>query len=358
MFFIKKNLFLQCWSHCIYFFLFPFSKGMGVDYYAILGLTRTASAQDIKKAYHQLALKYHPDKNTDNREFAEKKFKEVSEAYDVLSDPKKKDVYDKFGEEGLKGGVGGGGEGGMPGGFQSYTFNMNNAQDIFKQFFGSSDPFSANDPFGGGGGLHRLFRGFGGGSDNVFGFESNGFGGPSGGPPPVEFTFACTLEELAQGCVKKFNVSRKMPNGQEEKKLFEVKVEPGYKKGTKIRFANDGGVVEGYPPNQMADMVFVLDEKPHPRFRRNGSDLYYKATISLKQALLGTTIDVVTLSGKTVTVPVNGISCNGRKLQVSGEGMPDRKTRSNGNLIVEINVSMPSSLNSTDRKLIEQCTFS
>lgn len=345
---------------------------MGVDYYKVLGVSRSAKPNEIKKAYHQLALKYHPDKNTDNREEAERKFKEVSEAYDVLSDEKKKKVYDTYGEEGLKGGMpedagqgmGGAGmhfsgmPGGMPGGARGATYNFSNADafNVFSQFFGSSDPFAGGEAFGGGGaGLHRVFRGFGGPE----GFAT-GFGTPQSSPthdvPPMEYTFACTLEEIYTGCTKKFSVSRNMPSGP-EKKTFEVKVLPGYKKGTKIRFEREGGRVEGYPPNVLADMVFILDERPHPRFERRGADLYTNLHINLKQALLGSTVSVKCIDGKVVSLPLTGVSKNGRKLRVSGSGMPDRKTNRNGDLYVTIAVDMPESLTEDTKRLIEQCTF-
>ncbi|KAK7201619.1 chaperone protein DNAj [Novymonas esmeraldas] len=351
---------------------------MGVDYYKVLGVSRSAKPNEIKKAYHQLALRYHPDKNTDNREEAERKFKEVSEAYDVLSDEKKKKIYDVYGEEGLKGGVpedggagmgmgrGGGGAGmnfggmpgGMPGGARgaSYQFSNTDAFNVFSQFFGSSDPFAGGDAFGGGGpGLHRVFRGYGGPE----GFAS-GFGTPQSSPtyevPPVEFTFACTLEEVYTGCVKKFNVSRNMPSGP-EKKLFEVKVLPGYKKGTKIRFEREGGRVEGYPPNVLADMVFILDERPHPRFERRNADLYATLHINLKQALLGSTVAIKGIDGTNISLPLTGVSKNGRKLRVSGSGMPDRKTKRNGDLYATVAVDMPESLTEETKRLIEQCTF-
>lgn len=337
---------------------------MGVDYYKILGVSRSASASELKKAYHQLALKYHPDKNPTNREQAERRFKEVSEAYDVLSDEKKKKIYDTYGEEGLKGGApeggapGGGAQfSGFPGGAGgSYKFSNMDAFNVFSQFFGSSDPFAGGEELGGGGpGLHRVFRGFGGPG----GFAS-GFGTPQASPtsevPPMEYTFACTLEEIFNGCTKRFNVSRKMSSG-EEKKQFEVKVLPGYKKGTKIRFEREGGLVKGYPPNVMADLVFILDEKPHARFQRVDNDLRMTTQINLKQALIGTIISVTGVDGKVIKLPLNGVSKNGRKLRVSGEGMPDRKTNRRGDLYVTIEVDMPTSLSDETRKVIEKLNF-
>mmetsp|Transcript_60087 Transcript_60087/g.69606 ORF Transcript_60087/g.69606 Transcript_60087/m.69606 type:complete len:346 (-) Transcript_60087:48-1085(-) len=345
---------------------------MGVDYYKILGVGRNATPNEIKKAYHQLALKYHPDKNTANREDAEAKFKQVSEAYDVLSDEKKKSIYDKFGEEGLKGGMpggDGGATGGMPGGFPGgaggapggfhYSFSNGDASRIFEQFFGSSDPFAGGEAFGGGGpGLHRIFRGFGG----PRGFAS-GFGSPEESPmqdvPPVEFTFACTLEEIHAGCTKKFAVQRKMPNGAQDKKVFEVRVEPGFKKGTKIRFEKEGGIPEGFPPNgPVADMVFILDEKPHPRFVRNGADLKTTVSIDLKKALLGTTLSLNTIEGKQISIPLVGVSNSGRELRVGGEGLPDRKSGRRGDLYIAIQVLMPKTLDDNTKRLVEQCNFS
>ena len=332
---------------------------MGIDYYKVLGVAKDATASQIKKAYHQMALKFHPDKNPDNAE-AEKKFKQASEAYDVLSDEEKKKIYDTYGEEGLKGGVPPeGGAGGMPGGFSKggggYTFTGSDANNIFKQFFGSSDPFaggSTKGNFGGGGdGLHHIFRGFGGPQ----GFAD--FGSPETSPysevPPMEYTFSCTLEEIHSGCTKKFNVERTI-NGTVDKKQFEVQVQSGYKKGTKVRFEKEGGQVQGYNPSQSADLVFVLDEKPHPRFQRDGANLKTTVQINLKQALLGTTVTVYGIDGKAISLPLTGVTNNGRKLKVSGEGLMDRKLNKRGDLFVEFQVDMPKTLDDKTRGLVEQ----
>lgn len=372
---------------------------MGKDYYKILGVAKTASDKELKKAYHSAALKWHPDKNPDNREKAEQMFKDVSEAYDVLSDEKKKKIYDKYGEDGLKngagempegafpGGAGGMPGGGMPGGFPGgagggmpggshYTFNSGDASRIFAQFFGSADPYSGGGAFGGGPGFSRHFkqpgggaggRAAGGGGGNPFGGMFGGMpggvdddddyastaGGQGGKAPTVEFTYHCTLEELSTGCVKKFNVSRSpKPGAAEEKKLFEIKVEPGYKAGTKIRYDNEGGYVTGY--SQPADVVFILQEKPHPRFTRDGANLVMKHTVTLKEALLGTTINTTGLDGKALTVPVAGVTSPGRQIRLSGSGLLDRKTKKPGDLVIELNIRMPSSLTDQQKKLVEQ----
>eukprot|EP00672_Neobodo_designis_P028046 CAMPEP_0174835730 /NCGR_PEP_ID=MMETSP1114-20130205/5563_1 /TAXON_ID=312471 /ORGANISM="Neobodo designis, Strain CCAP 1951/1" /LENGTH=358 /DNA_ID=CAMNT_0016069683 /DNA_START=103 /DNA_END=1179 /DNA_ORIENTATION=- len=354
---------------------------MGKDYYAILGVPRDASASQIKKAYHMLALKYHPDKNPDSREEAEKKFKEVSEAYDVLGDEKKKQAYDRFGEAGLRGDGGMGGEGGMGGGMPGGMgggFSAEDASRVFQQFFGSSDPFSGGgmnfSSAEGGPGLHSFFSSFGGmggegGMGGMGGFPGmggmGGFPGMGGmgqqqqqqargsKPPPVEFTYACSLEELLTGTKKKFSVTRKLRNGGENKKTFEVDVKPGYKAGTRVTFENDGGYIGGYGSD--ADLIFILEEKPHPQFHRDGADLKHTATIPLRDALLGTSIKVPKLGGGTVDISLPGVTTSGRKLRVSGEGLPDRKKNGQrGDLYVEVKVAMPSKLTDEQKELVKK----
>jgi DnaJ family protein B protein 4 len=366
---------------------------MGKDYYAILGVARDASATQIKKAYHMLALKYHPDKNPNNRDEAEAKFKDVSEAYDVLSDEKKKQVYDRFGEEGLKGGMPEGGGGGFPGGAGGfpgfsgggggggghpgqYQFSGEDASRIFSQFFGSSDPFSGGGAsFGsaeGGPGLHSFFANFGGGDDGGGGGGFGPFGGMFGRgghghgrhreesppahkqPPAVEFTYAVSLEELLKGTTKKYAVTRKTRNGGEDKKTFEIDVKPGYKAGTKVTYPGDGGYIHGYHGN--ADLQFLLEEKPHPKFTRDNANLKYVANVGIREALLGGSIQVPKLEGGTVEVSLGGMPCSsGKKITVSGLGLPDRKRNGQrGDLIVEIQVKMPTSLTDKQKELIAQ----
>lgn len=363
----------------------------GKDYYAILGLKRDATASEIKRAYHQAALNSHPDKVQGDdkvKEAAAEVFKNVGEAYDVLRDPEKKKIYDTYGEAGLKGFTEGGGPppgaaggGGMPGGMPpggmpgggTYTFSQQDASKIFEQFFGSSSPFAGGGP-GGGAGFTRHYRTGGGGGPRGMSFGGGGGGNPfaamfgmggggdddddgssasAGKPPSSEFTFYCSLEEIATGCVKKFNVDRVVkPGSAPEKKLFEVKVEPGYKSGTKVRYENDGGYVDGY--SKPCDMVFILEEKPHPRFKRDGSNLIHKRNLTLREALLGTQVQVQGLDGKPVTIPVTGVTSPGRIIRVGGAGLYDRKTKKAGDLLLELGVVMPSSLTDQQRKLVEQ----
>jgi len=324
---------------------------MGKDYYGTLGLSKTATEDDIKKAYRKLAMKYHPDKNPNDAEAAEKKFKLVSEAYEVLSDPEKRKIYDKYGEEGLKGEVPTEGGGGMPGGFPGgakYTFHSSNANDIFRQFFGASSPFE----FGGGEGMPFQFGGF----DSPHSSPSHsGPSSPSRERPVVEYQYYVPLEDIYKGCHKKFNVDRRLPDGSTDKKLFEFDVLPGWKKGTKVTFEEEGGVAQGFPrdtrarkrrktPHQQADLVFMMEEKPHSTFTRDGNDLKAKLSVTLTEALLGARKTITTLDGRSIPVEVPPCMQPGKRLKVSGEGIPIRKKGApadKGDLYLEIQVQFP-----------------
>ncbi|XP_068448680.1 dnaJ homolog subfamily B member 1b [Clinocottus analis] len=348
---------------------------MGKDYYDILGIKKGASEDDIKKAYRKQALRFHPDKNKSPG--AEDKFKEIAEAYDVLSDEKKKDIYDRFGEEGLKGGGGPtGGGGGGPGNF-SYSF-QGDPHVIFSEFFGGRNPFEqffggrnggmdedmdTNDPFAhfgmgasgmGGGGMGGFPRSF-----------SSGMGGM--GPhssvvkkhqdPPVVHNLQITLEEVLSGCVKKMKISRRRmnPDGRTlkmEDKILEVQIKKGWKEGTKITFPKEG---DETPTNIPADVVFVLKDKTHQKFKRDGSNIIYTATISLRDALCGCTINAPTLDGRTVNVTTTDVVQPGMKRRINGEGLPyPKRPDRRGDLLVEYEVKFPERLSQSARDTIAQ----
>ena len=320
---------------------------MGKDYYAILGLSRDASDADIKKAYRKLALKYHPDKNKSPE--AEGKFKEVSEAFDVLSDPKKKSTYDRFGEEGLKGGVPT-----ADGSFtEGYTFGRN-AHEIFNSFFGTNNPFSdmfmGSEDFGSG-----FMRRPGGPAGSMF--DGMNARMQPRKDPPVERDLPLTLDELFTGCTKKMKISRKVLNDDMhttsvKDKILTINVKPGWKEGTKITFPEEGDQGPNVIP---ADIVFVVKDKPHPVFKRDGVDLVHTASIPLQTALTGGTITVPTIDGKVIQIPITEIINPSSQKVIPGGGMPLSKEPSKrGNLVITFNVQFPNTLTPQQKEFIRQ----
>lgn len=337
---------------------------MGKDYYNILGIKKGASEDEIKKAYRKQALKYHPDKNKSPG--AEEKFKEIAEAYDVLSDPKKKDIYDRYGEEGLKGGGPAGGSGGPT---FSYSF-QGDPHAIFAEFFGGHNPF---EQFFGGrnGGMDEdmdtddPFSRFGMGTGGMGGFPrsfNSGMGGHTSvvkkhQDPAVVHDLQVTLEEVLTGCTRKMKITRKRlnPDGRtlrKEDKILEVQIKKGWKEGTKITFSKEG---DETPTNIPADVVFVLKDKPHQLFKRDGSDIVYTAKVSLRDALCGCIVNAPTLDGRTVPVTATDIIHPGMKRRISGEGLPfPKRPERRGDLIVEYEVKFPERLSQSARDTIAQ----
>ncbi|KAJ9172135.1 hypothetical protein P3X46_015413 [Hevea brasiliensis] len=305
---------------------------MGVDYYNVLKVNRSATDDDLKRAYKRLAMKWHPDKNPVNKKDAEAKFKQISEAYDVLSDSQKRQIYDLYGEEGLKsfefGGPGNEGKKSTTTYNTTCGFNRRDADDIFNEFFGGSG-------------------GTGGGSGKS-GFYKNGETGNEGNrkAAAIESKLTCSLEELYKGARRKMRISRSVPDDFGKPKTVEeilkIDIKPGWKKGTKITFPEKGNQEPGVIP---ADLIFVVDEKPHPVFRRDGNDLLVNQKISLLEALTGKTVDLTTLDGRYLTIPVTDIIKPGHEIVISNEGMPiSKEPHKKGNLKIKFDVTFPSSL--------------
>ncbi|TDH71246.1 hypothetical protein CCR75_002830 [Bremia lactucae] len=355
---------------------------MGKDYYAILNVARGATDDELRKAYRKLALKWHPDKNPNDSDTAQKKFQEIGEAYEVLSDKKKREIYDVYGEEGLKGQPAGpeGPEGGMPGGMPGnmrgmpggftyattsnfpgggFSFHSTDPSKIFEQFFGTSNPHEAegSDP------MASMFgdMGFGG----MRGMRSGGFGGrdPFGQQrqpraQKLKSVLEVPLEQLYTGCVKKLKITRKVQDhntnqAREEQKILEINVKPGWKDGTKVTFEGQGDTLPGRPAQ---DIVFVVKEKPHSKFKRDGDHLLYHAKLSLRDALLGTgTLTIKSLDGRDVPIPLGGVIAPGTQLVIAGEGMPQQKQPSQrGNLVVEFDVQFPTQLTEAQKNMVRQ----
>jgi len=313
---------------------------MGQDYYSILCLTRSAIDADIKKAYRKLALKFHPEKNVDDQVAAEK-FQQVSEAYDVLSDARKRAVYDQFGEEGLKAGVPSG-SGGEDAWTHGYTFH-GNADKVFRDFFGGDNPF-------------QEFY------DRVDGDMHMGFGGLHGRgakkqDPPIERELALSLQEVFHGCTKKMKISRRVMNDDGHTssirdKILTITVKRGWKPGTRITFPEEG---DQGPNNIPADIVFIVKDKPHARFRRSGVDLIYTAQVPLGKALTGCTVEIHTLDERILNVPINDIVKPGYTKCVPGEGMPlSNSAKQRGDLIVEFDIQFPNALSPARKEHIQR----
>ncbi|KAK3013625.1 hypothetical protein RJ639_010251 [Escallonia herrerae] len=353
---------------------------MEVDYYNILKVNRNASDDDLKKSYRRLAMIWHPDKNPTNKREAEAKFKQISEAYDVLSDPQKRQIYDLYGEEALKSGqVPPPFSSGRPGGPHyhnvhhnsqhpntGFRFNPRDADDIYAELFGGTDG-------GGGGSGGGRSRGF---NDGYFRGSNTDFGGSGAGAtrkaPPAESALMCGLEELYKGAKKKMKISRTIADasglwscaalyawfverdfGQGMRRLrtveeiLTIEIRPGWKKGTKITFPEKGNQEPGVIA---ADLIFVVDEKPHAVFTRDGNDLVVNQEILLLEALTGKTIELATLDGRNLMIPLTEIIKPGYELIAPNEGMPiSKEPRKKGNLRIKFDVKYPSRLSSEQK---------
>ncbi|CDJ66844.1 heat shock protein 40, putative [Eimeria necatrix] len=318
---------------------------MGKDYYRILGVPREATEADLKKAYRKLAMKWHPDKHADPeaKKKAEAQFKDIAEAYDI---------YDKFGEEGLKGGAGA--PSGGPGGANVFYREVD-PSEIFSRFFGT-DRMSgdADDPFS-----HPIFGMAGAGGP--FGMRFSTSGGrrcgsmqgmsSSSKPRAYERDLVCTLEELYTGTTKKMKIGRtRFHNGRpvKEDNVVTVDVKAGWKEGTKITFSGEGG--QETPNGPPGDLIFVVKCKPHSRFTRDGSHLIYKVPVPLLKALVGFTVPVTTLDNRTLHVKIDQVVNPKYRKVVPGEGMPiSKKPGEKGDLIIEFDIIFPRTL-SDDQK--------
>ena len=311
---------------------------MAEDYYQVLGVDKKASADVIKKAYRKLALKWHPDKNPNNKA-AEEKFKKISEAYAVLSDAKKREQYDKFGS--------------------ADQFRQQYSQeDIFRDF--DLDEILRGFGFGGGRGAGRTTfrtgrRGGAGVRDNDDPFAGI-FGGMGGGQQyaqmaekgqDAEYNLSISLEESVFGADKK--ISFQLENRIED---ISVKIPPGISSGKKLRLPGKG--LSGYNGGPSGDLYLNISILPHPIFARDGNDLYIEKTIKFTQAALGTTIDVPTLDGSTKRLKLSPGTQNNTKIRMKGYGVPGLKGAPKGDQFVKINIDVPKKLSDKQIKLIEQ----
>ncbi len=312
---------------------------MAEDYYQILGVNKKASADEIKKAYRKLAVKWHPDKNPNNKAAAEEKFKKISEAYAVLSDPKKREEYDNFGsadqfrqhhsQEDIFRGVDldeilrSFGFGGMRGG-RTATFRTGRR--------GAPSEGEYEDPFAG------LFGGMGGGRRQYANMPEKG--------QDVEYNLSISLEESVLGAEKK--LSLKIENRNEE---INVKIPPGISTGKKLRLPGKG--TAGYQGGPNGDLYLNINVLPHPIFSRDGNDLYIEKSIKFSQAALGSIIDVPTLDGTIKRIKISPGTQNNTKIRMKGYGVPGLKGAPKGDQYVKINVEVPRKLTEHQQKLVK-----
>jgi len=345
------------------------------DYYEILGVTRTATEIEIKKAYRKLAIKHHPDKNPDNAE-AEEKFKEAAEAYSVLSDSEKRAAYDRFGHAGVGSGAG----------FGAGGAGFTNIEDIF-DLFGFGDMFGQR---GGraGGGRTAAQRG----ADLRYDLEitleeaANGIEeklhiprlevcdkcegkGTEKGTQP-ETCITCNGSGQTRYQQGFFSVMRTCPNcvgkGQiikdpckkchgagriEKEKTIEIKIPAGVETGSRLRVNGEGEAGTG--GGQTGDLFVVIHVKEHEMFERQGANLYASVPISFAQAALGADIKVKTLDGEE-ELKITAGTQTGTVFRVKNQGMPSLGGRGKGDLYVAVSVITPKTLTKEQRKLLEQ----
>lgn len=309
------------------------------DYYATLGVPRTASDQDIKKSFRKLAREFHPDVAKDKKT-AEEKFKEINEAYEVLSDPDKRKKYDQYGSTWKEGGgyqpPPGWQDARSAGGAQSQEFHFGGTgfSDFFEQLFGR----------GGGGGF-----GFGGRD-----FEAAGSAQPRGSARgyDIEGDILVTLDEAMRGSVRSISLERVNPKtGQTEAQTFKVRVPVGVKEGQTIRIPGKGG--DGANGGTSGDLFLHVRYAAHPDFRARGSDLHYDLDLAPWEAVLGTTVSVPTLESP-VKVRIPAGTNNGCQLRVRGRGLPRGRDGERGDLYVVVNVQLPPQLSEEERELWEK----
>ncbi len=309
-----------------------------MEYYQLLGVAKTATSEEIKKAYRKLALKYHPDKNAGDKK-AEEKFKEISEAYAVLSDPEKRQQYDTFGSAGFR---------------QRYSqediFRNFDLNDILRQF-----GFGGGFRSGGTGTFHSGSFRTGGGSpfDNIFSQAGTRAGCGGGcGPQPVKggdltYEMTVTLEEVLHGAEKTVSLRQ---NGQTQN--VSVKIPKGIEDGKRLRLTGKGA--PSASGGAAGDLYLKVQVAPHPIFQRQEDDLVVEQRIPFSEACLGTSLEVTTLDGKKFNVKVPAGVQQEAKLRIKGHGLPAGPIGGHrGDLLVKIAIRIPRTLTPEQEEAIK-----
>ncbi len=344
------------------------------DYYEILGVSKNATPEELKKAYKKQALKYHPDRNKGDKE-AENKFKEINQAYEVLSDPEKKQIYDQFGEDGLKGhgGFGGGGQ------YRDFGDMFDNFGDIFGDIFGGGGRSRRrNAPRQGADILVRMTVTFkeayeGAKKEVTFSrathcHSCNGSGAESGSSKKTCPTCQGAGQvRMSQGF---FSVSQICPTckgeGQiiekpckncrgtgfeKETKTVKMNVPQGISSGMKIRVAGEGNAGENGGPR--GDVYVEISVKAHTLFEREGDDIYMEIPISYSQAVLGDKIEVPTMTG-TVKMKIPAGTQSGTRMRLKDKGFNSLSYHRRGYQYIILNIEVPKNISDEHKKLVEQ----
>lgn len=301
------------------------------DYYKILGVERNASEEEIKRAYRKLALKYHPDRNPNNKE-AEEKFKEINEAYQVLSDPQKRARYDQLGDSYYRWQ-----QRGAPGSFNWEEWFTYPGAGGVRVEVGNLD-----DLFGGGlGGFSEFFQRIFGGMGDIGMVRGGRSRAAERTAPAYQHEVTISLQEAYQGTTRRIEV---------DGRRLEVKIPRGARTGTKIRVPQ--AVVS--PGGQKSDLYLVVQVAEDPRFERKGDDLYTEVEVDLYKAVLGGEVMVQTLGGNVLlTIPAG--TQPGQTFRLAGQGMPQIKNpQGRGDLYVRVKVKIPRNLTAEQRQLFQK----
>lgn len=344
------------------------------DYYEVLGVGKSASEAEIKKAYRQQAIKYHPDKNPGNKE-AEEHFKEAAEAYEVLSDADKKARYDRFGHQGMGGAAGGGGYGHM------------NMEDIFSQFgdvFGEGSPFESF--FGGGGGRGQRRAGVRGSNVRIslkltlqeiasgvekklkfnrqvtaegLTFKTCGTCGGSGQVRRVTQTFLGQMATTSTcpTCHGSGQVIEKRPAGVgadglvAKEEVVSVNIPAGVTEGMQLSMSGKGNAGPNGGP--AGDLIILIEELEDAQLKREGNNIVYDLHISFVDAVLGTQVEVPTVDGK-VKLKIDAGTQGGKILRLRGKGIAELNSSRKGDQLIHVNIWTPQKLSSEEKELLEK----
>jgi DnaJ-class molecular chaperone len=286
------------------------------DFYEVLGIKKGASEQEIKSAYRKLARQHHPD--VDKSPGAADKFKEISEAYQVLSDPQKKQTYDQFGHAAFDRGAGGFGGGGNPFGEGFNPFGQGGFSYQWSQNGGGED-FGFSDPF-------DLFN-------QIFGMSGGGFG-----PRRPTYQLQISFDDAIKGAEKEIEVQSQSRDGKIDRKRMKVKIPAGVDDGTRMRFGE-------------MDIVFRVQKST--KFIREGADIFTEAKLGIPQVVLGDTISVETVQGK-VSIKVPSGTQPGSLIRIKGKGVANLSRGGMGDHYVRVRLEVPADVSGEEKKLYEQ----